>query len=155
MRAQTGGKSGVFKIAVAEVVIERRSVAGEVRLYDIQIAVQIVIRRRYSHARLRLAVGAQRATGFHGDVHKLPVFLVLVESTGGGIVGDVDVGPAVIVEIRSQDSQPEGSIGLQNARGLGDVGECAVSIVVIKDVLSALEAGWPTSHHHTLVQARP
>ena len=115
VRAQSGRESGVFKIAVAEVVIERGRVACEVGLYDIEIAVHIVIRRRNAHARLRLAVRTQRATRLQSDVYELSIFLVLVKGAGRGIVGDVDVGPAVVVEISGEDSQAKGSIGLQNS----------------------------------------
>ena len=114
VRAQARGKGRIFKTAVAEVVVERGRVAGEVRFYDVQVPVHIVVGRRYSHAGLRLAIGAERATGFHGDVHELAVLLVLVEGAGRGIVGYIDVGPAVIVEVGGEHAEPEGSISLQN-----------------------------------------
>ena len=62
--AEPSLKRRVFKIRAAEVVIERRRVTGEIGFHQIEIAVEVVIRSGNSHARLRLAVGAQRATGF-------------------------------------------------------------------------------------------
>ena len=70
------------KLPVAEIVVERRRVAGEVGLDDIEIAVEIVVGGGDAHAGLRLAIGAEDATGFHGDVHELAVVLVLVERAG-------------------------------------------------------------------------
>ena len=113
VRAQAAGERGIFEIAVAQVVIKRRSVAGKIGFDDVEVAVQIIVGRRNAHACLRLAVGAEYATGFHGNVYEFAILLVLVKRAGGGIVGDVDVGPAVVVEIGRQHAQPEGAVGLQ------------------------------------------
>ena len=81
VRAEAGGKSCIFKIRAAEVVIKRRRVSGEISFNDIEIAVHIVISRGDSHARLRLAIGTEGASGFQRDVHKFAIFLVLIERT--------------------------------------------------------------------------
>ena len=60
---------------------------------------QIVVGGGNAHAGLRLAVGAEHATGFEADLGEFSVLQVLVQSDCGGIVGDIDVGPAVVVEI--------------------------------------------------------
>ena len=44
MGAESGGKGGVLKIPITSVVIKRWSVAGEVRFYDVEVAIEIVIR---------------------------------------------------------------------------------------------------------------
>src|SRR5205807_7640996 len=82
--------SGVLKIRAAEIVVERRRVAGEIRFDQIEIAVEIVIGGGDAHAGLRLAVGAERAAVFDGDVGERAVLLVLIERAGGGMVGDVN-----------------------------------------------------------------
>ena len=71
----------------------------------------------------------------------MPSFLVAVEGGGGGVVGDVDVGPAVVVEVGDGDGEGVGADGLPHAGFFGDVGEGAVAVVVVEDVLAALEAG--------------
>ena len=43
------------------------------------------------------------------------VFLVLVEGGGGGVVGDVDVGPAVVVEVGDGDREAVGADGVEDA----------------------------------------
>ena len=53
---QPCSEGGIFKVSVTEVVVKRRRISGKVRLYDIQVAVHVVIRRRESHAGPRLAI---------------------------------------------------------------------------------------------------
>src|SRR5579864_1800205 len=101
-RSQTCGKSGVLKTCAALVVVERRRVPSEVSFNNVEIAVQIIIGGRYAHARLRLAVRAERASRFDGNVLKFSVLLILVKSAGRGIVGNINIRPAVVVQIRSQ-----------------------------------------------------
>src|SRR5205814_8578082 len=116
----------------------RRSVTREIRFQQIQISIEIVVSSRNAHARLRLAVGAQRTTGFQRDVYKFSVLLVLIKSACSGIVGDVNIRPAIIVEIGCQHSQSESSVCLENPRALGNIRESSITIVVIEDVLSTL-----------------
>src|SRR5437667_12506273 len=89
VRAEAGGKSCIFKIRAAEVVIKRRRVAPEISFNDIEIAVHIVVSRGDSHARLRLAIGTEGACGCQCDVHKLAVLLVLGKLTRGGLIRNI------------------------------------------------------------------
>src|SRR5437762_8764657 len=102
VRAEAGGKSWIFKIRAAEVVIKRRRVAREISFNDIEIAVHIVVSRGDFHARLRLAIGTEGASGFQRDVHKLAVLLVLVKRTRVGVIRNIDIGPAIVIEISGQ-----------------------------------------------------
>ena len=114
VRAQACGERGVLEICSALIVVERGRIAGEVRLDQIQIAIHVIICSRDTHAGLRFTIGAQRAAGFDGDVLELAVLLVLVEGAGGGVIGNVNVGPAVVVEIGGQNAQAVGAIGVEN-----------------------------------------
>ena len=103
---------------------------------------------------MRLAVGAERATGFQRDVHEFSVFLVLIKSAGGGIVGHVNIGPAIIIKIGGQDAQAEGSVGLKNSGGSRNIGESAVAVVVIKNIFATLEPRRAACDHHAFIEAR-
>src|SRR5947199_10608939 len=81
VRAEAGGKSCIFKIRAAEVVIKRRRVAREISFNDIEIAVHLVCRLLLEKTNLRLAIGTEGASGFQRDVHKFAIFLVLIERT--------------------------------------------------------------------------
>ena len=62
MYAQSRLERCVLKVPLAEIVIQRRRVAREVSLHNVEIAVEIVIGGRDAHAGLRLAVGAEART---------------------------------------------------------------------------------------------
>src|SRR3989441_5910477 len=64
VRAEAGGKSCIFKIRAAEVVIKRRRVSGEIGFDDIEIAIHVVVGGRDSHPGLRLAIRTEGASGF-------------------------------------------------------------------------------------------
>ena len=85
---------------------------------------------------------------------KFAVLLVLVKRAGGGIVGNINVGPAVVVEIGSQHAESVRAVGAENSRRLGNVGERSVAVVVVENVLAALQSRRSARHHHTLVEAR-
>ncbi len=142
------------KFAAALIVVERRRVAGEICFNQIEIAIQIIIRCRDPHAGLRLSIRAQSASCFDCDVLKFPVLLVLVERAGGGIVGDINIGPAIVVEICSQHSEAVGAAGAENSRRVGNVGERAIAVVVIQNVFAALQSRRSARHHYALVKAR-
>src|SRR5207253_8848752 len=140
IQSQAAFKGAVFKISIAPVAIQRMSVAGEIGLEDVEVAVAVVIGGGDSHAGLRLAVGAERGAGVNADIHKFSVVLIEVKSAGGGIVGHVDFRPAVIVEIAGEDAKPVGPVGLGYAGSFRDVGEGAVSIVMEEDILAAIQS---------------
>src|SRR6266851_5470037 len=136
--AEAAQVGGVLEIRAAEIVIKRRGIASEIRFDEIEIAVEIVIGGGDAHAGLRLAVGAESAARFDGDVGESAVFFVLIERAGRGIVGDVNVRPAVVVEIGGEHAEAEGAVGLQDAGFFADVGEGAVAVVVVENVFSAV-----------------
>src|SRR6202030_3725546 len=75
------------------------------------------------------------------------------EGTRGGVVGDVDVRPAVVVEIGCEHAQAVRTARTENAGGLGNVGEGAVPVVMVEDILASLQTGRPAGDHHALVEA--
>src|SRR5207302_8097565 len=65
VRAEAGGKSCIFKIRAAEVVIKRRRVAREISCNDIEIAVHIVVGGRDSGNCLPLAIRTEVPSRLH------------------------------------------------------------------------------------------
>ena len=152
--AETALIGGVLEIRAAQIVVERRRVASEIRFDEIEIAVEIVIGGGDAHAGLWLAVGAESAAGLDGDVGEGTVLFVLIKRAGGGIVGDVNVRPAVVIEIGGEHAEAKSAIGFQDAGFFADVGERAVTVVVIENVFSAVESRRPAGNHHAFVQTR-
>ncbi len=143
----------IFKAAVAEVEVERVCVSGEVGLDEVEQAVAVEVADRNAHARLGFAVGRESDARFDGDVFEGPVFLILVIRSSGGVVGDVDVGPAVIVKIGDRDAEAIGADGVEDAGLFRYVGEGSIAVVVVEDVLAALQAGRPAGDLDAFVGA--
>ncbi len=102
--AQAGLEGHVFEVVVAQVAVKRGSVAGEIGFDDFESAIAEDIGGGNAHACLRFAVGAKSHARFQGDVGECAVVIVLEQRGWGGIVGDVDVGPAVVIEIADQNA---------------------------------------------------
>ena len=154
VRAQPRSEGRIFESRSAQIMIKRRRVAGEVGFHDVEIAVEIVVRGRNPHTSLRLAVGAERASRLNRDILEFSVLLILVERAGGRIVGDINIGPTVVVEIRGEDAQSVRAVRIENARRFGNIGERTIAVVVIQNVLSARQSRRSARHHHTFIKAR-
>jgi len=79
--------------------------------------------------------------------------LVLIERAGGGVVGNVNVGPAVVVEVGGEDTEAVGAVGAEDSSEFGNVGEGAVAVVAKENIFSADEAGRAASDHYAFIQA--
>src|SRR5580704_3696676 len=154
VRAQPRGKRGVLEVARALIVVERRGVTGEIGLHQIQVSIQIVIRRGNPHPGLRLAVRAQGTPGFDGDVFERSILLVVIESAGSRVIGHVDIGPAVIIKIGSEHAQSISPVRAKDSSGLGNVGKRAVAVVVVKNIFPALQTRRTARYQHTFIKAR-
>src|SRR6185436_3215811 len=70
-----------------------------------------------------------------------------------GVVGDVDVGPAVVVVVEDERREAEGRPGGQQARLLGHVAEGAIAVAAKQHVLGAGEAMRAAHHAEALPEA--
>ena len=136
--AEAALKCSVLEISAAEIVIERRSVAGKIGLDQIEITVEIVIGGGDAHPGLWLAVGAESAARFQRNVSEGAVFFVLIKSARGRIVGDINVGPTIVVEIGGQHAKTVGAIGFEDAGFFANVRKRPVAVIVIQDIFPAV-----------------
>ena len=79
-------------------------------LEDVQVAVGIEVADGQAHAGLLLPVLAEGDAGLEALLGEGAVVVVAEQQAGRGVAGDVDVGPAVAVEIGGGDG--EGVAGL-------------------------------------------
>ncbi len=63
----------------------------------------------------------------------------MIQGGCSGVVGHVDIGPAVVVQICHGHRQTVGTDGVPHPTFFGDIGEGPIPVVVIEDVLSALK----------------
>ena len=102
VHSQTNLQARVVEAAVAVVLIESRDLVGKVRAHDIEPAIPVIVGNSDPHARHGSAVLVERASGGHSDLAERPVLVVSVEQARGGITSDVDVWPAIVVEVRGR-----------------------------------------------------
>src|SRR2546430_17095855 len=120
--------------AFAVVVIEIACVVGEVGLENVKPSVAVIIGDRDTHSGLFVAVLTVRAAGDHRDIGKRAVVVVVVEDAGFGVHGDINIGPAVVVEIIGDGGDGIPRARLEDSRLCGDIGKGAVAIVVEENV---------------------
>ena len=97
--ADAGGESDVGESSVAVVVIKVAGIVGEVGLENIEPAVAVVIADGHAHAGLLVAILAVGASRHHGDVGESAVVVVVEQDAGLGVHRDVNIRPAVVIEI--------------------------------------------------------
>src|SRR6266849_3063979 len=103
--AQAGLKDGVVEGAVAIVVVQVRGLVGVVGLDDIEPAITVVIADADAHAALRRAIFIEGAADFRADFSEGAILVVAIDTAGYGVAGDVNVGPAVVVEVGRRDTE--------------------------------------------------
>src|SRR5207249_6479994 len=91
-----------------------------------------VISDAYAHAGLLHAVFIQRHTGFEADIGECAVVLILEQKTRRRIASHIDVGPAVIIEIRGRGCHAVTPGDFADAGPDTDVGERAVPVIAIE-----------------------
>src|SRR5262245_29653398 len=154
VEADAAREGAVLAQAVAAVRVERRRVAGEIGLEDVDRAVAIVVAEREPHPGLRLAVLAVSTAGRHGNVFERAVALVPIERARVRIVRHVQIDPPVIVEVERADAEAVGARGLRDPGFFRDVLEHAVSLVAIHDVFAAVQSRRSACDRHPLVTAQ-
>src|SRR5207302_8646362 len=109
-------------------------VVGEVGLENVKPSVAVIIGDRDTHSGLFVAVLTVRAAGDHRDIGKRAVVVVVEEDAGFGVHGDINIGPAVVVEIIGDGGDGIPRARLEDSRLCGDIGKGAVAIVAEEDV---------------------
>src|SRR5277367_819846 len=95
----SGGKRNIVESAISIVVVEVASVIRKTRFENVEPAVAVVIGHANTHSGLFVAILAIRAAGDHRDIRKGAVVIVMKKNAGLRIDSDINIRPAVIVEI--------------------------------------------------------
>src|SRR5208282_5424697 len=78
------------------------------------------------------------------DILEFAVAFVLVQELRSRVIGDVDVEPSGIVEIRPDNTQAVIAIRVIDSGALRHIGESSVSVVMEKRIPRALQSTGPT-----------
>ena len=153
LRGEAGDARHVLEQAAAGVAVERRDVVGKVHLQYVEPGVRVVVADREAHAGLRVAVFAECSAARDRAVGEGAVVVVAIEDGGGGVAGDVEVHPAVAVEVGGANGHRVALLRRRDARTLGDVAECAVRLLVEELLRLERHALWSAVDGDALPQA--
>ncbi len=134
-------------------MIEGGSIVGEICLDDVEPAVAIVIDGIGAHAGLLAASVIEGDPGFDGSFSEGAVVVVVKQQVGRGIAGNIDVGPAVVVEVAGERSEAIVGVGLRDAGRLANVGKSAIPVIVVELTVRSLQAARTAHHRHPLPHA--
>ena len=140
VQAETRGVGDVVESAVAIVAVERGGVVGEVGFENVEAAVAVVVGGRGAHAGLGAAVFVEGCARGDGNVLEGAVAIVVIEDAWGGIAGDENVGPAVVVIVESGDAEGVMAVGLVDVRFSGDVFKGSIAAIAVEDIFCAGQA---------------
>ena len=124
---------GVVEGPVSPVGVEGVDVVGEVGDEEVEIPVAVVVPRVNAHARLGAAVLAVGQPGGGADLAEPEFSLVAEQEIGLGVVGHVDVGISVGIEIGEHDSESRQAVA-GDAGPLPGLREAAPAQVAIQPV---------------------
>ena len=97
--ADAGGERDVTEGAVSVVVIKVAGIIGEVGFEDVEPAIAIVVGDGDAHSGLFLTVLAVGDAGHDGNIGEGPIVVVAEENAWLGIARNIDVGPAIVIEV--------------------------------------------------------
>ena len=100
-----GGRAAVGEEALAQVVVERGSLAVEVGDHQVGPAVAVQVAAGHAHSRLVSALSTAGHAGLEADLLEVKAALVAEEVIGRAVVGDEEVDAVVAVEVGGDDAQ--------------------------------------------------
>src|SRR5205823_4810795 len=113
------------------VLVQNTCVVSEVRLENIQAAIQIEIADAYSHSSLLHAVFIQRHAALQANLGEGAIPVVQEQKARRRIASDVDVRPAIVVKVGRDHGHRITALCLCHPRYRGNVGERAITIVPV------------------------
>ena len=152
---EPGSDGLVGEEKLAEIAVQRsRGLVDEVGADDIDLSVIVVIGRGQAHSALFLSILSIGHAGGDSHVGEGAVMIVAVKDARRGVAGDVDVGPAVVVEIGRSRAETVVKSSQTDARRGGHIPESAIPFVVEQVVDAGGEAARSAEYFQTQPVAR-
>src|SRR5437660_4095839 len=141
------GSIGHFgEVHVPVIAIERVVLAIKVGELDGKTSGAVLVARCHSHPCHFATIAANRRSRHETHICEMPTAIVAIKIVRGRIIGDEQVGPAIVIEITPEDTQTVVAGRVIHPGRLGDISKGAVSIVAMEAVSQTLHAPWPTLH---------
>ena len=129
---EAGGLCLVLKLTFAEVPVEAGGLELEMRLDDVEVAIQVVVADADSHSGHLLPIRADGHAAHQAFFAEGAVVVVEQQQACGGVTGHIEIWPAIFVGIKRNGRQPVRSFEGGDPRLLRDIGEGAVPVVPIQ-----------------------
>jgi len=138
----------IIEIGLSVVVVENARVVGEMGFEEVQVAVEVIITDADAHASLLVAIVAEGHATENAFFAERAVVIVHEQQAGSGIASDVDIRPAILVEIGGDHGHAV-ALGKSGDAGLlADVSEAAITIVAIQGMMTGGKAARATLDRH-------
>ena len=119
------------------------------RLEDVQVAIGVVVADGEPHASLLLPILVERDSDLQTSLGERAIAIVAEQEAGRGVAGDVNIRPAVTIEIGGDGGERIIRRGCQNAGWLAHIDECSVSVVVVQTASLLRKSPGPTEDRNT------
>src|SRR5207248_3941101 len=125
----------------------------EVSLDDMQVAVEPEIADGEPHAGLLHPIFTQSHSALYALFAESSVAIIAKEQTRRRIAGDINIRPAVVIEIRGHGGQAIASLGLADTGCGRDISKGPIAIIAIQRMAPVRKTLRTAAHRHALVVA--
>src|SRR6266481_2076063 len=129
--ADTGCNGDVVELSGGRRTVQSDHLVVEISDGDAGAAGIFEVTDIHAHAGTRFAVGAEGQTRFDSYVFEFSVAQIAIQLVGLSVIGDEEIGPAVLIEIQHSHTERLGT-GIKNSAGGSDVFEGAVATIAEK-----------------------
>src|SRR5579863_3768415 len=136
--SQAAGICGVNETSLSGVAKQREGLVSQCYDGDIRPAIVIVIAKVRAHAGDRLAIAAQRNSGKKCGLFKSAIAPVVEQEIGHVVVGDENIGVAIMVVIRESNAHTAPR-KCRDAGLFGHVLESAIAAIAIESACQPVE----------------
>src|SRR5580698_3828742 len=130
------GKAGVDgrvgKVVGPVVAVKSMRVIGKVGLENIESPTVSKVGRRHPHSSLLAPFVVIGYSGLHANLFETLTLEVVKIKARRGIAGNIDIGPAIVVEIVDQRRKAVIVLGRRDVHAIRDIGKVAVSVILVK-----------------------
>src|SRR5260370_695870 len=151
--ADAGSPTHVVESLRAHVAIQRIGLLLKVRDEEDKTAAMVVIAPIDSHVAQLYAFAAAGYAAEHSHVGERSVVIVVIEIVGDGVVGNEEIGPAVVVIVDPHDAEAVVADVIVDTCFDGNFLERAVAPIVIEEIAFAFETPGPALHQNALEAA--
>src|SRR6185436_10327550 len=135
--SQSGRCASILEARRAVVDVEVAPLAVQLRHEEVLVTVVVEIAGVDPHAGFGMTLTGDGGAGGERLVSKRPVTQVDPEQVLAAVVGDVDIGPAIVVEVGGDDPEAAAE-AVAGQRAAGDVGKRPVAAVSIETIRRGL-----------------